>query len=335
VNDLPEGLETDALIAALAEGWAFEVDALDYAPVGFGSYHWIATDIDGNRVFVTVDDLDRKPGLGTTREAAFDGMTRAFGSAVALRDAGLPFVVAPTPTRDGDPLRRIGARHTVALFPLVDGQAGGQFEYDADDVRADVVAMLARLHRATPAAASIARKVDLDLPGRSDLEGGLRDLDHPWSGGPFSEPARHALAGRASEVFELIGLFDRLRREVSGRDLPWVVTHGEPHPVNVMRTDAGPMLIDWDTVAIAPPERDLWMVLRDGGDEAAGYRDATGHQPDPLAIDFFRLTWDLADLAAFIDVLRAPHRQGEDTQKAFDGLVKCAAVRPRWAARLD
>ena len=44
-------------------------------------------------------------------------------------------------------------------------------------------------------------------------------------------------------------------------DCLWVVTHGEPHPVNVMQTDAGRVLIDWDTVAIAPPERDLWMVI--------------------------------------------------------------------------
>ena len=32
-------------------------------------------------------------------------------------------------------------------------------------------------------------------------------------GGPFSEPARQALAGHASDVAELLALFDRLSRE--------------------------------------------------------------------------------------------------------------------------
>jgi spectinomycin phosphotransferase len=334
VKELPDGFETGALIETLALSWGLEVETLEYAPVGFGSYHWVATDRAGRRVFVTVDDLDRKPALGRTRDAAFGGLTRAFASAVALSAGGLAFVCAPEATREGDPLRRIGDRHTVAVFPFVEGEAGRRFEYDASEMRAAVVTMLARLHQATSAVESVARRIDLELPGRSVLESGLREVDQPWSGGPFSEPAREALASRATDVGELLELFDRLRNEVAERGLRWVVTHGEPHPVNVMRTEAGHVLIDWDTVAIAPPERDLWMVIREGGDEAAIYEEMTAHRPDHLGIDFFDLTWDLADLADFIDVLRAPHRRTEDTQKAFNGLVKCASVRDRWAPLL-
>jgi aminoglycoside phosphotransferase (APT) family kinase protein len=42
-----------------------------------------------------------------------------------------------------------------------------------------------------------------------------------------------------------------------------VITHGEPHPGNLMVTDRGPVLIGWDTVGLARPERDLWWVLGD------------------------------------------------------------------------
>jgi aminoglycoside phosphotransferase (APT) family kinase protein len=37
------------------------------------------------------------------------------------------------------------------------------------------------------------------------------------------------------------------------------LTHGEPHPGNVIGTDDGWLLVDWDTAAIAQPERDLWF----------------------------------------------------------------------------
>src|SRR5947209_488210 len=104
---LPEEFDSDALIASLADGWGFDVEAADYAAVGGGSYHWSVSDREATRGFVTVDDLDRKPWLGDTRESAFDGLRRAFDTAVALRDGGLGFIVAPLPTSDGETLRRI------------------------------------------------------------------------------------------------------------------------------------------------------------------------------------------------------------------------------------
>jgi spectinomycin phosphotransferase len=327
---LPERFEAAALIESLADGWDLDVETIEYAPVGFGSYHWIVTDIGGTRRFVTVDDLDLKPWLGDTRRSVFDGLARAFGSAVALCDAGLDFVVAPILTNDGEPVRRIGERHTVALFPFVEGRSGRSFEYGDVDERAAAVGMLAQLHLATPGVELIARRIDLQLPGRPWLETALKHLDETWSGGPFSERARAALAGHAADVAELLGLFDRLSREVARRSTAWVVTHGEPHPVNLIRTDAGYRLVDWDTIALAPPERDLWMVAGGTEDGGAAYTVATGHDPDEIAIDFFRLTWDLADLASFTNVLRSPHRQSEDTQKAYDGLKKTVAIRDQW-----
>jgi spectinomycin phosphotransferase len=334
VRALPEEFETSALIGFLADGWGFDVESADYAAVGGGSYHWVVNDLKGTRGFVTVDDLDRKPWLGETRESVFDGLRRAFNTAVALRDGGLGFVVAPIPTSHGETVRRIGPRHTVALFPFVDGRAGRFGHYDTAE-RAAAVAMLAELHQATPAVASVARSVDLNLPGRRQLEAGLREVNQTWSGGPFSEPARRALARHASEVAELLALADRLSADVARRSINWVVTHGEPHAANLMRTDQSHVLVDWDTVALAPPERDLWMLVGDTADEATVYADATGHRPDRVAVNFFRLTWDLADLAAFTDVLRSPHRHSADTVKAYDGLTKCVTIRDRWAALLE
>ncbi len=40
----PDKFDDRALIRALAEGWEFDVEAAEYAEVGFGSYHWVVTD---------------------------------------------------------------------------------------------------------------------------------------------------------------------------------------------------------------------------------------------------------------------------------------------------
>lgn len=262
------------------------------------------------------------------------GLRRAFDTAVALRDGGLAFVVAPIPTSRGETVRRIGPRHTIALFPFVAGHAGRYGHYDTADERAAVVTMLAELHQATPAVASVARSIVLELPGRRRLEAALQELNQTWVGGPFSEPARQALARHASDVAELLALADHLSADVARRSSKWVVTHGEPHAGNVMRAGESRLLVDWDTVALGPPERDLWMVVGDTADEATIYADATGHQLDQIAVDFFRLTWDLEDLASYLNVLRSPHRHSEDTVIAYEAITDCVTSRDRWAALL-
>jgi hypothetical protein len=318
----------------LAEAWGLQVEAVHYAPVGGGSYHWVVNDVEGARAFVTADDLDWKPWLGDTRDLAFDGLRRAFDTAVALGESGLDFVIAPIPTNRGEPVCRFGDQYTVALFPFVDGQAGTFGHYETVD-RSALLTMLAELHEATPSVASVGRSIDLNLPGRRQLEATIQELNQRWSGGPFSEPARRVLAGRASYVAELLALLDRLSAHVATCCTNWVVTHGEPHAGNVLRTGAGHVLVDWDTVALAPPERDLWMLVGHGSEEATSYADATGHQLDEVAVNFFRLTWDLADIAAFSDLLRLPHDHSEDTAKAYDALTYYVSTRDRWATLLD
>ena len=114
----------------------------------------------------------------------------------------------------------------------------------------------------------------------------------------------------------------------------WVVTHGEPHAANVISTGGRHVLIDWDTVGLAPPERDLWMVVDGDGDEARTYTATTGHTIDRVAMDFYRLAWDLDDLAAYLSELRSPHHHDEDTENAYVGVTRCVASRDRWTAHL-
>jgi spectinomycin phosphotransferase len=334
VRALPEGFEISGLFASLAGDWGFDVQVAEYAPVGAGSYHWVVTDSSGTRAFVTVDDLDQNKWLGDTRESAFDALQAAFDTAVALRDAGLPFVVAPIRTSRGTTVLRTGGRHAVALFPFVDGRTGRFGHADAAE-RVAVASMLAELHTATPVARSVVRSVGIELPGRGRIESSLQQLGQAWVGGPLSEPARGALAGNAGDVADLLALADRLSAAVESRGSAWVITHGEPHAGNVMRTAQSRVLVDWDTVALAPPERDLWMLVGERADDVANvYADATGHRLDDDAVSFFRLTWDLKDLAEYLNVLRSPHRETEDTARAYEGLTRCVSIRERWKALL-
>ena len=112
---------------------------------------------------------------------------------------------------------------------------------------------------------------------------------------------------------------DRLAADAATRAGEWVVTHGEPHAGNVIRTSDGRrVLVDWDTVALAPAERDLWMLFPHASDALELYRQRV----DQAALDFFRLAWDLKDLAEYLNVLRAPHEENEDTLRQYGALVR-------------
>jgi spectinomycin phosphotransferase len=223
-------------------------------------------------------------------------------------------------------LRRIGERYTVTVFPFVDGEGGrwGPYELGA---RAAVVSMLAELHHATPTGS--VRTVGLELTGRRVLEAALCELNETWLGGPLSEPARQAFSNHAADVPAFLALASRLAAGVEQRGAATVVTHGEPHAGNVLRTDEGHVLVDWDTVALGPRERDLWWLADEPGDLAA-YTVRSGHEVDLNAVAFFRLAWDLSDVAQYLSVLRAPHVESEDTLDAYAGVTRCMPSRERW-----
>lgn len=329
MKDRPEGVADADLIAALADGWGYRVRSVTYRPVGAGSYHWTVRDEAGPARFVTVDDLGVED---QERDHAFDTLRRALGTAVALRhDAGLDFVVAPLPTRVGAPALRLGPRYAMSVYPLLAGEAG-QFGAHRSADRPEVVRLLAALHAATPVVADRAPRVELTLPGRDLLHDALRSLDVEWTAGPYAERVRRLLADRAGHVARLLGDFDALVSRVRATATDWVVTHGEPHPGNLIRGRKGLRLIDWETVRIAPPERDLWLVAGDDlfadrattpsdlDEVSASYRAATGRSVDPAGLDLYRLWWELADIASFLDDLRRPHRDTEDAAAAWHHL---------------
>lgn len=319
MRDRPPGLSDDQVARVLARYWHITAADLSYVPWGAGSYHWSVTGGDGRRWFATADDLDSKGWLGDDRETARAGLAIAMNTAAALRQAGLAFVMAPVPAAGGATVVPAGPRYTVSLFPFADGTSGRWGEEPRPDHRDQVIDLLAALHAATPPATGT-RRARVGLPRRADLEAALADLGRPWDGGPFAEPARDLLAGAAGRVRRGLAAFDRLADAVrAAPDL--VVTHGEPHPGNVIRTGAGPLLIDWDTVGLAPPERDLWGVTSAGDAGDRRYAAATGRTADPGRMSFYQIRWALDDISIYLRELRALHERTVGAEHARECLA--------------
>ena len=308
----PAGLADAEVSGALRQHWQIDVAELRYAPVGYGGYHWTAVDDAGARWFVTANRL-----TGPADLADLDATMR---TARDLADAGLSFIVAPARAGLDEVVIHAWPDYAMSVFPFIDGVPGQWGDTFSAPDRAAMTDMLAELHSAGQPAGPVPVR-DLSPRSRTNLEISLRERGRPWCGGPYAEPARALVSEHADGLENALAVFDDLAAQVAASSMP-VLTHGEPKPNNVIRHRGALLLIDWDTVGLAPPERDLWWILSGSGAEAARYAELTGHDVSQQALSLYRLRWDLDDIGLFLADFRAAHGQDKDTEAGWDGLVE-------------
>lgn len=326
----PVDLIQDDLRAALTANWNFRVASLSYQPVGFSAHHWLAADAAGQQLFLTVHDLIAMlASPSDTIEAAYGRLQKAFECAVSLRrDERLEFVIAPLPGADGRAVQRLSARYTIAVCPyLADCEPGHEGAFAVAD-RPAVLGLLAALHQARPPAAP--ERFDFVLPDADGLRAALASTNEPWSGGPYGERARRLLARHSAGVNALMAAYDELAVRIRSGPDRLVVTHGDPGAWNTLKTPAGFVLVDWESVRLAPPERDLWELAETDSSVPAAYTEATGMAVDSAALALFRMWYDLAEIAGYIGLFRGAHTQNEDAAESWANLEFYLRPAERW-----
>ena len=316
----PHAVSDAELSDALHDGWSLTVTELEYRAVGFGSHHWRAIDDVGRAWFVTVDALDKKVrSVHEKIDVAFERLRAALETARAARDAGATYVVAPIPTEADEVVRRLSDRFAVALYPYFDGvSSSGEYESTAE--RLKVLDLIVNLHASPRSVSRNAVLDDFTLANRDELVRALDDLATPWNDGPYSERARALLSRHARAVALLLARYDGLADEARARPDRNVLTHGEPHVENVIRTATGRMLIDWDTILVAPPERDLWMLEPGDRSVTVRYTEQTGTRVLPSVLDLYRIRWDLTEVAIYIAGFRKRHTDDADARESWNNL---------------
>ena len=326
----PHDLAESAIAAALEDLWGFRAASLEYQAVGFGSHHWLATDITGKRLFTTVDDLTAKLGTADdTIGAALGRLTAAFGTALALRtQARLSFVIAPVPTASGQVVARISDHYSLVVQPYVAGRPAGEDDkFTTEDDRRAVVDMLIQIHGARvghPCAD------DFAVPDLDALELMVAETGGPWRSGPYAQRAEELLRAHASDLRVLVRAYRGLARRVASRPDRMVVTHGEPNARNVIVTSGGLVLVDWDSTLLAPPERDLWHLAGHDRSMLHRYTAATGTQIDEQALTHYRLWYDLAEIGGYLSLFRSPHQDTADTSESWKNLQHFLRPAERW-----
>jgi spectinomycin phosphotransferase len=321
----PQGFRLEALTAELAAGWGVAVRELEYLPIGFGAHHWrLITSWPGGDLFGAAHDLDLV-GRGSSRSARLSVLSRALSTAAWLEGAGgLDFVLGPVVDHAGNPVRQFAERFALSVYPWIDGEPA------SDPSGVETARLVAGLHRVTPRLPrGLIAVEDFYLPHRHALEDALDHLDSPWTTGPYAEPARERLRQHLAGVRSLLSLYDDLTGQARGAESEWVLTHGEPVGPNLLRTRDGHLrLVDWDSVLVAPRERDLWELPR--GDALTAYVDVTHCPVDDRRLRLYTAWYSLAEIAVYLAVFRAPHTGDDNDIISWTNYLRYLPTQEQW-----
>lgn len=307
MREPPGQITPQDVLSAVRTWWDGSIDRVDHLPVGFGAHHWAAYADERPRLFVTLDAMG-------SRHTPWS-LEAAYASAAALAASGLDFVLAPLRAAVGSLTVRV-ADGRLSVTPWVDGATGDGPPSSADDARI-TAEMLARLH-ATPAPESLPEwrpLVPVDLAQLLERRTAVN-----WASGPYGTRARAAIRSRLAAIETWAARYYSLAAEARRRT--WVVTHGEPHARNQLRTPAGRVvLVDWESVRLAPAERDTRVIA-----ESAYAQLVTA---DPEMLELFDLEWRLDEIAQYADWIQAAHVGTESDAVALEGLLG-ELDRPEW-----
>jgi spectinomycin phosphotransferase len=145
----------------------------------------------------------------------------------------------------------------------------------------------------------------------------------PWLAGPYGELARAALRERLLEI--RTWTVDYLRLAASTDPGTWVPTHGEPDTRNHLITERGTYLLDWESLKLAPRDRDLTVFTEHGW----------GHlvKADPRLLEMFDLELRLGEISQYSAWFESRHTGSESDGVALAGLRHELLREPRNSSR--
>lgn len=241
-----------------------------------------------------------------------------------LHDQGVRHIIPPLPARDGRFWAMLD-NVTVILYPFIDGDDG----YTVRLTAAHWVALGAAVRQMhdTSLPPALAARMPRETYGPR-----WRDTVRTLLATRLAPPYVDALAAEAAayltdkqpQIEALVEETEALAARLLAQPPPAVLSHADLHAGNVLITPDGRLfIVDWDTMLLAPRERDLMVP---GGAQGYGrppaeeetlfYRGYGTLSVNPEAIRYYRGARILEDIAiAGNQLLR--QTGGEDREQEF------------------
>ena len=237
------------LLQHLSTAYGLPLQSITFFPEGEDSYGYIVVSETGEKYFAKASTSVPNNRLQV--------------ASILRHRCDIQGVVAPLETREGG-LSVPWQDFRVALFPFIKGKSrwdlwkiGKDF---TDTELSQTGALLATIHECSDTIASNNLTVaKYDLPSRHELHTVLETPSKKTpSPNQYQKQLLEALIQHRSTVLDTLDRYDSLGRSAEALQTPFVITHGDPTPGNLIFDPENRLhLIDWDGVCLGPPEKDL------------------------------------------------------------------------------
>lgn len=306
-------LADDRIVACLQADFGLPVDSVTFLALG--------ADVD--TAVYRADAADGSSYFVKLRRGEFDAASVEVPR--HLSNLGVSQVIAPIPTRRQELWARLAA-FTVTLYPFVDGEDGFNKRLSSQQWF-DLGTVLRKLHAVKLPAGSVS-----NVPRETWSEHWrelVRDFQARVERETFPDPSAAGLAAtlrqQRSTVDIIVRRAEELAREVSQCSLDYVLCHGDIHAGNVQIDRSGTLfVVDWDTLCLAPKERDLMYIGAGIGDtwntpqeEDLFYQGYGASEVDHDIIAYYRYERIVQDIVAFAEQLLLTDEGGDDREQAL------------------
>jgi spectinomycin phosphotransferase len=307
-------IQDEKIIACLRENYELTIREIEFLPLG----------ADRDTAVFRADAADSTPYFLKLRSGGFPEPTVEVPK--LLHDQGIAQIIPPLPTQSGA-LWATLEQFKVILYPFIEGQDGSEAGL-SDQHWVDLGRALKGLHTAN---------LPAELKDRIPREAfspyfreRVRDFQAMAQNKTFADPISAQLAALLLEkqdvVSDLINRAETLAAALQNQPLELVVCHADIHTWNVLIANDGTLyVVDWDTLIVAPKERDLMFF---GGGQYANQRSPEEEErlfyqgygqtdANPIALAYYRYERIVQDISAYCEEVLLTEGDGEDRRNGL------------------
>jgi len=310
-------LTDQRIIDCLAAEYGLAVVSVEFLPLGADintAVYRIAAD-NGERYFLKLRRGDFSPASVEIPDF--------------VHHHGMTHVIPSIPTRRGA-LSASLPPYAVILYPFIAGVNG--FEKSLTDCQwIEFGAALKQFHLTEfPGALTAAIPREQFSPhSRSQARLFLKHAAKKSYADPIAAETADFLRSKSMQIRGLVVLAERLALKLKASSLKFILCHGDIHAWNLLITPEDDFyIVDWDTLILAPKERDLMFIgCGLGGscftpleEETFFYQGYGATDLDPVGMAYYRFERIVEDIAAFSEQIFGSDEGGEDKRQALEYL---------------
>lgn len=239
-----------------------------------------------------------------------------------LASQGIQNVIPPRPTRSGELFAKFD-EWCLLLSPFVTGISGWDIELAPEQWR-ELGRGLKALHTVElpETMAGEVPQETYDAKSRLQVRALLDEISCLETNDTVSRQLLRLVQQKRSVITNLLEHADELSARLHQHPSRQCLCHGDIHAGNILLSEDRIFIVDWDTLVLAPPERDLMFVGGGVGgcwnkpQEVQWFREGYGsYELNQFALAYYRCERIVQDIAEFAQALLVDSHSDADRRE--------------------